>query len=258
MPTLHTAEIVDPLSTKSERPNVNENIELEPSLAPQNNTKGFFLDLVIYLSVMFLIREVYFSSLHFLANGLFWSFTTLVVATWRMRARGVTWWDLGLRKPENIGKSLLTTGAILAVVMALIIVFEIVKDQIPALMDSDTSDESAVSRFGNLKGNYPLFFTIIFFIWVESALEEMLDRGFLMNWFERLFAGTPLNTILAVLIQAAIFGFRHAPSHGLAGAITVSIIGLVMGSAYMLLGRNLWPLIIAHCVLNTISMLDRV
>lgn len=240
---------------------MNEKIELEPSTAPQNNAKDFFLDLVIYLAVMFLIREVYFSSVHFLVNGLFWSFSTLIVATWRMRVRGVTWLELGLRKPEDIAKTLLVSGAILAVAVALIIVFGIVKDQIPALTTvaaSDTSDESAVSRFGNLKGNYPLFFTIIFFIWVESALEELLDRGFLMNWFERLFAKMPLKTVLAILAQAAIFGFRHAPSHGLAGAITVTIIGLVMGSAYMFLGRNLWPLIIAHCVLNTISMLDRV
>ncbi len=238
--------------------NTIENSDPEPTPLQQNNAKGFFLDLVIYISVMFLIREVYFSSLHFIANGLFWSLSTLIVATWRMRARGVSWPDLGFRRPENILNALLLSGAILAVVMASIIIFEIAKDQIPALADTDTSDESAVSRFGNLKGNYPLFFTIIFFIWIESALEEMLDRGFLMSWFERFFARIPFKTVLAILAQAAIFGFRHAPSHGLAGAITVMIIGLVMGSAYMFFGRNLWPLIIAHCVLNTISMLDRV
>ncbi len=235
-----------------------ENMNTEPTSLKQSSAKDFFLDLVVYIAVMFLIREVYFDRVHFIANGLFWSFSTLVVATWRMRARGVTWYDLGFRRPESIGKTLLLSGAILAAVVASIIIFEVVKDQIPALADTDTSDESAVSRFGNLKGNYPLFFTIIFFIWIESALEELLDRGFLMNWFERFFAKIPFKTVLAIVVQAAIFGFRHAPSHGLSGAITVGIIGLVMGSAYMFLGRNLWPLIIAHCVLNTISMLDRV
>ena len=58
--------------------------------------RAFFIDLVIYLSVMFLVREVYFSEIGFIANGLLWSLTTLAVATWRMKARGVSWRDLGL------------------------------------------------------------------------------------------------------------------------------------------------------------------
>ena len=88
-------------------------------------------------------------------------------------------------------------------------------------------------------------------------LEEMLDRGFLMNWLERLFSKTSYATVIAVLLQASIFGFRH--SYDLSSrSITVFIIGLIMGIAYVKFGRNLWPLIIAHCLLNTISMIDRV
>lgn len=63
---------------------------------------------------MFLIREIYFPQAGFIANGLFWSFTSLVIAVWRMRARKVTWNDLGLRKPDNIWKTLGGTAIILA------------------------------------------------------------------------------------------------------------------------------------------------
>ena len=78
-----------------------------------------------------------------------------------------------------------------------------------------------------------------------------------MNWFERLFSKTSFATILAVVFQAVIFGFRH--SYDLSErSITVGLIGLIMGIAYMAFGRNLWPLIIAHCILNTMSMLERV
>jgi len=38
----------------------------------------------------------------------------------------------------------------------------------------------------------------------------------------------------------------------------VGLIGLVMGIAYVVFGRNLWPIIIAHCILNSDSMVDRV
>jgi len=221
-----------------------------------NSYKAFLMDLLIYISVMFLVREIYIQEVGFIANGLFWSFTTLVVATWRMRARGVSWKDLGFRKPKNFAKTLGISALILATVMISIIVFEIIKDQLPFSIAPDTSAEG--SRFGNLKGNWTLFFSIIIFVWIESLLEELLDRGFLMNWFERLFSKSSYATIFAVIVQAAIFGFRHFPSHGLSGAITVSIIGLIMGTAYMVFGRNLWPLIIAHCILNTISMLERI
>ncbi len=66
-----------------------------------------------------------------------------------------------------------------------------------------------------------------------------------------------LATVLAVVLQAMIFGFRH--SNDLSErSITVGLIGLAMGIGYVVFGRNLWPLIIAHCALNTMSMIDRV
>lgn len=223
----------------------------------QYGPKDFLIDLVIYIAVMFLVREFVIPNIGFIANGLLNSLATLVVAVWRMRARGVTWKELGLRKPDNFLKTLGVAGAILASVLASIIIFEIVKDQLPSSIGPDTSSESAVSKFGDLKGNFTLFFTIIIFIWLESMLEELLDRGFMMNWFERLFSRTTFATIFAVIIQAVIFGFRH--SYDLSErSITVGLIGLIMGIAYVVFGRNLWPLIIAHCVLNSMSMLERV
>jgi len=60
-----------------------------------------------------------------------------------------------------------------------------------------------------------------------------------------------------VITQAAIFGFRHSNDFS-ERSITVGLIGLVMGIGYVTFGRNLWPLIIAHCVLNTMSMIGRV
>ena len=226
-------------------------------VAGQNGYRGFLFDLVIYISVMFLVREIYIPKVGFIANGLFWSFTTLVVATWRMRVRNVTWKDLGLQKPKSLRKTIGVSALILVAVVISIMTFEIVKDNLPFSIAPDTSTESAVSKFGDLKGNWLLFFSIIPFILVESFLEELLDRGFLMNWIEKLFSMTSFATVIAVILQAAIFGFRH--SYDLSSrSITVGIIGLVMGIVYVKFGRNLWPLIIAHCILNTMSMMDRV
>ena len=229
---------------------------IEPT-SEQINHKGFLFDIILYLTVMFLIREVYFSQLPFIANGLMWSFSTLIIAFWRMKVRNVTWKDLGLRKPKNPLKTLLITIGILMAIPILIIVFQQIQELVPFNLSPDTSSEDAVSKFGDLKGNWTHFFTIIPFILLQSALEELLDRGFLINWFEHLFSKTSFATSIAVLLQAMIFGFRH--SYDISErSITVGIIGLVMGIAYVKFGRNLWPLIIAHCILNTMSMMGKV
>ncbi len=223
----------------------------------QINYKGFLFDIILYLAVMFLIRGVYFSQLPFIVNGLMWSLSTLIIASWRMKVRNITWKDLGLRKPENLMKIVLVTIGILIAIPILIIVFQQIQNLLPFNLSPDTSSQDAVSKFGDLKENWTHFFTIIPFILLQSALEELLDRGFLINWFERLFSKTSFATAIAVLLQAMIFGFRH--SYDISErSITVAIIGLVMGIAYVKFGRNLWPLIIAHCILNTMSMIGKV
>ena len=231
--------------------------QTEPASSGIVSPWAWFVDIALYLSVAFLIREVYFQSLGFMANGLFWSFTGLVVVAWRMKARRVTWAELGLCKPAPIKRAAMATIFILGMAIGSIIIFEILKDQLAWNLSPDTSNESAVSKFGNLENNWALFFSIIPIIWLESFLEEVLDRGFLMNWIERVFSSTNLATVLAVILQAVFFGFRH--SNDLSErSITVGLIGLAMGVGYVVFGRNLWPLILAHCALNTVSMVGRV
>ena len=234
-----------------------EQKQISNDLTKPINKRGFLFDLIIYISVMFLIREIYFPSVGFIINGLFWSLTTLIIATWRMKVRNVSWKDLGLRKPESFKKTLFVTIGILIAIVLSIMAFEMIKDYLPFSLEQKNYSENSASKFGNLKGNWLLFFTIMPAVLLESMLEELLDRGFLINWFEKLFSQTTVATILAVILQALIFGFRH--SYDLSDrSIRVGLIGLIMGIAYVKFGRNLWPLIIAHCVLNTMSMVDRV
>lgn len=217
----------------------------------------YLIDLAIYFTVMFLIREVYFPQFNFITNGLFWSFTTLFFAVIFMRVRGVTWQEIGLFKPEHTKKALFATAFIFAFSIFSIVIFQIVKDSLGLQIAPDQSNTQARSKFGDLTGNWLLFFTIIPFIWLQSALEEILDRGFIINWIERALSSTWFATVVAVVVQAVIFGFRHSRDLS-ERSITVGLIGLAMGIGYVAFGRNLWPLIVAHCGLNTMSMLDRV
>ena len=135
-----------------------DNTKSKTELDGESNYKGFLFDLVIYISIMFLVREIYIPKVGFITNGLFWSFTTLVIAMWRMKVRNVTWKELGLRKPDNIGKTFGVSALILATTMISLIAFNILIDHLPFSLGADTSSESAVSKFGNLKGNWVHFF----------------------------------------------------------------------------------------------------
>lgn len=215
------------------------------------------IDIVLYLAVMFLIREVYFSEFGFIANGLFWSLCSLLIASWRMKVRGVSWQMLGLCMPKNWLLSLIAIPAVIVMTLGSIILFQVVKSNLGLDITPDSSNESATAKFGALKNNWPLFFSIIPLVWLQSMFEELLDRGFLMNWIERTMSSAWFITLFAVLAQALIFGFRHSYDFS-ERSITVALIGLAMGIGYFAFGRNLWPLIIVHCVLNTISMAGRV
>ena len=240
-----------------DRLSLSDRTQTDSSVSSQTSPGAFLVDLIPYLSLMFLIREVYFPSVGFILNGLLWSMTTLVFAAWRMRARGVSWADLGLCRPRSFGITVIASLAILGLAIASIVLFQIVAEQLRLGIAPDTSNENALNKFGDLKGSWASFFAVIPLVWLESFLEEVLDRGFLMNWIERMFSGGAFATGLAIVLQAIIFGFRH--SHDLSErSITVGLIGLAMGIGYVAFGRSLWPLIIAHCGLNTMSMIDRV
>ena len=84
---------------------------------------------------------------------------------------------MGLCKPENYKSALFATVFILGFAIISIILFEALKDQLSLEIAPDNSNVSAVSKFGDLYGNWILFFSILPFIWLESMLEEILDRN---------------------------------------------------------------------------------
>jgi hypothetical protein len=204
---------------------------------------------------MFAVREVYFERLPFIANGLLWSGTACAFAVWRMRARDVSFRTIGIRRPSGAGWFVVATAVTLGLTVGSIVVFEVVKDQ--WALAPDVSSQTTQARFGDLAGNWSLLLAILPFVWLESALEELLDRGFLITWIERVGSNTRVATAVAVLLQAALFGFRHSRDLS-ERSVSVALIGLVLGVAYVALRRNLWPLIGAHGLLNSMSMIERV
>lgn len=96
---------------------------------------------------------------------------------------------------------------------------------------------------------------IVFGVWIAAALgEEVFFRGLLLPKFAALFGGGRLAFALAVLAQAAWFGVGHV-SQGVSGMIMAGAIGAVLGTFFLTRARRaLLPLIIAHGLIDTVSM----
>jgi membrane protease YdiL (CAAX protease family) len=73
-----------------------------------------------------------------------------------------------------------------------------------------------------------------------------------------MFRGKKVGILMAIVLQAFIFIFLHLDARldefplWAIRAFPVFLTGLMLGGAYFLFNRNLWPLIIAHGTLINI------
>jgi len=112
-----------------------------------------------------------------------------------------------------------------------------------------------VERFDDLPGNFPLLLILLPFTWLIGAFgEEFFFRGFLLTAIAGVLGGTRAAWIAAVVLQAIAFGLVHA-YQGPTQAISIGIGGAVYGAAFLLAGKNLWPVILAHGVNDTLGFI---
>ena len=109
-------------------------------------------------------------------------------------------------------------------------------------------------RWGDVAGNLPMYLIWLAIVWTSAAFgEELFFRGFLITRFEGLFRGLPRASIIAVVFAAFLFGLGHFYYQGLRGLIVTGAIGVAFGTAFLLFKRNLWPLVLVHGIIDTLS-----
>lgn len=180
------------------------------------------------------------------------TFTAMAVATWRLRARGLGWAELGFRKPQNWLRTLLLSGLVFGV----IIVCAAIGNGVAGLF---FEKGYVADRFGDIEGNLPMYLVWMGLVWTHAAIfEEMLFRAFLINRLGAFLGGSTAATIASVVLAAIFFGYRHAYYQGPFGFIVTGVIGLGLGFVYVWIGRNnLLPQILAHGYVNSISFTMR-
>lgn len=171
---------------------------------------------------------------------------TIGVTVLFLNARGIELYELGLRRPVP-WKSVLAQGVLIAVgVYAASIGVQFLLAQIGI--------EANLEDFGIIQDNLLVYlYAVTVFTWVSAAFgEEILFRGFIMRNLQALFGDTKAGWAAANVLQASIFGALHL-NQGLGGAIPVFLVALVFGYAFIRFGKTLWPLIIAHGIVDMVS-----
>jgi len=172
----------------------------------------------------------------------------LVAAAWRFNASGLRWGDLGWRRGRPAWRLPLAVLAMLVLVTTANVLL------VTPLGDAFGWPQQDLSRFQALRGDATMLVGVLLLTWVSAAIgEELLFRGVLLTRLEAALGGGRLAEGSAVAIQAMLFAAGHAYL-GLRGVATALAVGLVFGAAYVLNGRNLVPLVLAHGLIDTISL----
>jgi len=157
-----------------------------------------------------------------------------------------SWSDLGLAKPVNWWQPILVgLGCFISILLYSGIIAPWVKE---------TWGQINISHLYILKQNLPQLISALIAVWISAAfLEELVFRAFFINSLEILFGPGKISVYAAVAISALIFGGIHA-YQGISGIITTTIIGIIFGIAYIVNGHRIWPLILVHGLVDTISL----
>ena len=181
---------------------------------------------------------------------------TLAVLTVYLHARGHRWSGFGL-VPLRTWKDrvmVLPQAGLVLVSFALVVALTTIAGPALGLAFMKDVPAGVEDRWGDVAGSLPHYLLWLAIVWTAAAFgEEMFFRGYLVTRMQTLFSGGRIGSVIAVIIPALIFGYGHLYYQGWRGAVVTAGIGLAFGAMFLLFKRNLWPLILLHGVIDTLT-----
>ena len=105
-----------------------------------------------------------------------------------------------------------------------------------------------------ITGNIKVALLALVIVWGFAAFgEEIAYRGYLLTRAADLGRRTAPAYWVGMILISVLFGVGHYYK-GPGGMIDSGIAGLILGSAYILSGRNLWTSILAHGFIDTVGV----
>jgi CAAX protease family protein len=117
--------------------------------------------------------------------------------------------------------------------------------------------EAGRTAAGNeVTGNIKIALVALLLVWTFAAFgEEIAYRGYLLTRAADIGRRSVAAYWIGIVLVSILFGYGHYYK-GASGIIDSGVAGLVLGTAYMLAGRNLWASIFAHGFIDTFGLID--
>lgn len=165
------------------------------------------------------------------------------------RIRDGKWNLTGLRRPNSWFK---TVGMAVVAVIFLQAGSELVVQPLASHFWPAKQHVSSLMKVSAFDWKFALRNLAI--VWAFAGFgEELGYRGYLLTRAADLGNGSRIAYVAAMLYVAVMFGFGHFYK-GPAGIVDSTYSGLVLGSVYLLSGRNLWVAILAHGLSDTLAI----
>lgn len=210
----------------------------------------FFILIGILLPVLSLLRgridmegvqmEIRNKRKFYFANaGILWIGALLVFILWILAGR--LFIELGVRWP--------LTDAIVVALTALFIVAYIVETTSELKKENKDSEILKASPF--LPQNYSEFFSFLFLAFSAGVCEEIVYRGFLVNYLLSVINDPIIAFNVAVIFPAVIFGVVHM-YQGLKSVLKISIMSLLFSTIFIF-SQSLLIVIVLHFTIDAIG-----
>lgn len=215
------------------------------------------IETIIVLGVMSGTKAVC-DQIHIIPSGYAGSigiWVGILVATFFLKRRNINWSDIGLRLPKGRKQWLNQIGVGLLAIASIFLITFITLTILKPLFGLEQAAD-ATDKFSFFLGKPVVFIVyIVIGIGLGAGLgEELLIRGFLLNQLKNIFGNSKISWVLALITQATIFGLMHG-YHGSMGMVITGLIALSFGIFYLVTKRKLFPVIFAHAVFDTLTMI---
>lgn len=175
----------------------------------------------------------------------------LLLVWYFLRRRGQGWLGIGLAfEVPKVGAVAKAALASLAVVILAVVAFAASGALVQSLWEPTVAAD--MSRYTFLEGNLGMLLLTLAGAYIVSSMgEEIIYRGFLMTRVAEFGGGGKAAWCAALVVGAVIFGLAHY-AWGPVGMVQTGFMGLVLGGAYLVVGRNLWVCVLAHACMDTL------
>lgn len=213
--------------------------------------KAFYFELILFsvlsISIPVLTKFFLYPSLDWSQNTPipFRTFILGLLILYFVRKQHLRLSDFGFKKPDRY-------SMFFFVLLLLTGLQVVVPSSTATFFDFPSSD---YSFFNHVQGNLSALLFWIVLSWVFGAFfEELIFRSYLLDRLKQIFGGKRIGIVIAVLVQALIFGFFHL-YQGWGGIILTAIGGVISGTVYVLY-KNIWPNVISHGLLNSLGFIS--